>query len=100
LFKSIGDIIYKGDSDNTNVTFVNNIIDGFNNVNTMSIEGDNIIVMGNSWRNPPEPLTRLIYVENSSDYVWITNNDFSIIADPIDDSGTVGHLTQTPNMSQ
>jgi len=99
LFKSIGDIVYHGNSKNKNVTFVNNIIDDFNDCDTMYIMGDNIIVMGNRWVNPPTPLTRLIYVESTSDYVWITNNDFSVIADPIYDAGA-GHLTQTPNMSR
>ena len=100
LFKSIGDIIYKGDYGNEYVIFANNIIDDFNNVNTMNIRGYDIMVMGNSWRNPPVPLTRLIYVETGggADYIWITNNDFSIIADPIDDSGPASHFTQTPNM--
>jgi len=98
LFKTIGTIIYGGHAPNKNFIFTNNIIDDFTNVNTLNLKGTNIIVMGNSWVNPPDSLTRLIYIYNTCDYVWITNNDFSVADSPIDDEGT--NVTKTPNMTQ
>lgn len=103
IFENNGAFVFQAANDADGVIFSNNVISNFAPEGDegwggeVFIAGDHVLIQGNSWINPPASIKRLIWVEGTANYVRISNNDFHVFANPVEDGGAT-NLTVEHNM--